>query len=115
MTIIERTNLQQDIKAVITLIKQNEAGLIVAGLPLTMNGMIGYQAEKVKHFTDILAENTEVPVVHRDESLTTLEARQSMRLTRKKKKREKEKDDAIAAAFILQGYLDEQRENAESQ
>jgi putative Holliday junction resolvase len=96
------------------LIKQNEAGLIVAGLPLTKDGTIGHQAEKVKQFTNALADITEVPVIYRDESLTTLEARQSMRLTRKKKKREKDKDDAIAAAFILQGYLDEQRENAES-
>jgi putative holliday junction resolvase len=96
------------------LIKQNEAGLIVAGLPLTKDGTIGHQAEKVKQFTNALADITEVPVIYRDESLTTLEARQSMRLTRNKKKREKEKDDAIAAAFILQGYLDEQRENAES-
>jgi putative Holliday junction resolvase len=114
LTIIERTNLQQDIKSVITLIDRNEAGIIVAGLPLTMDGTIGHQAEKVKDFTDFLAKNTEVPVVYRDESLTTLEARQSMRITRKKKKREKEKDDAIAAAFILQGYLDEQRESTES-
>lgn len=80
-----------------------------------MDGTIGHQAEKIKDFTDSLAKNTGVPVIHRDESLTTLKARQSMRLTRKKKKREKEKDDAIAAAFILQGYLDEQRGITESQ
>lgn len=112
MTIIERINLQQDIEAVVTLVNQNEAGVIVAGLPLTMDGAIGHQAEKVKLFTDALVEKTGVPVIHRDESLTTFEARQSMRLTRKKKKREKEKDDAIAAAFILQGYLDEQRKSS---
>ena len=109
MTIIDRTNLHQDIEAVVTLINQNEAEIIVAGLPLTIDGTIGYQAEKVKYFTDNLAKNTNTPIVHRDESLTTLEARQLMQLTRKKKKREKEKDDSIAAAFILQGYLDERK------
>ena len=98
-------------ETVITLINHNEAGTIVAGLPLTMDSTIGYQAEKVKRFTDILEKNIGVPIVYRDESLTTLEARQLMQLTRKKKRREKEKDDAIAAAFILQGYLDEQRNN----
>ena len=81
LTIIDRTNLQQDIETVITLIQQNEAGIIVAGLPLTMDGTIGHQAEKIKDFTDSLAKNTGVPVIHRDESLTTLKARQSMRLT----------------------------------
>ena len=87
---------------------QHEAGIIVAGLPLTMGGTIGHQAQKVKSFADSLARNAGVSVVYRDESLTTLEAKQLMLLTRKKKKREKEKDDAVAAAFILQGYLDEQ-------
>lgn len=109
LTIIERTDLLQDIKVIITLVNQNEAGIIVAGLPMTMDGTIGHQAEKVKSFTDTLARNTGIPIIHRDESLTTLGARQLMQQTRKKKKREKEKDDAIAAAFILQGYLDEQR------
>jgi putative Holliday junction resolvase len=108
LTIIERINLKQDIDAVITLIDQNEAGIIIAGLPLSRDGTFGHQAEKVKSFTDVLGKNTEVPVIYRDESLTTFEARQLMHLTRKKKRREKEKDDAIAAAFILQGYLDEQ-------
>jgi len=103
--------MQQDVEAVIDIIQKHEAGIIVAGLPLTMNGTIGHQAEKVQSFTDALAKNTRVPVIHRDESLTTLQARQLMQRTRKKRKREKEKDDSIAAAFILQGYLDEQRNN----
>jgi putative Holliday junction resolvase len=111
LTIIDRANLHQDIETVVTLINQNEAEMIVAGLPLTIDGIIGHQAEKVKYFTDNLAKNTDIPIIHQDESLTTLEARQLMQLTRKKRKREKEKDDSIAAAFILQGYLDEQRNN----
>lgn len=75
-----------------------------------MDGTIGHQAEKVKSFVDNLSSQAGLPFEYRDESLTTLEARRLMRLTRKKKKREKEKDDAIAAAFILQGYLDENRD-----
>ena len=115
LTIIDRTDLDQDIEAIITLISQNEAGTIVAGLPLTMDGTIGHQAAKVKGFTDVLAKSTGIPVVYRDESLTTLKARQLMQLTRKKKKREKENDDSVAAAFILQGYLDEHRNNLNEQ
>ena len=74
-----------------------------------MNGGIGSQAEKVRSFIKSLVTYTDVPVEYRDESLTTLEARKLMQKTRKKKKREKEKDDAIAAAYILQGYLDEEQ------
>lgn len=76
-----------------------------------MNGSIGHQAEKVKAFVDKLSASVHIPVEYRDESLTTLEARRLMQLTRKKKQREKEKDDAIAAAFLLQGYLDENQVN----
>jgi putative Holliday junction resolvase len=107
--------LQQDIQAVIALVNRNEAVMIIAGLPLTMDSTIGHQAEKVKHFTDILKKSIGIPLVYRDESLTTLQARQLMQNTRNKRKREKEKDDAIAAAFLLQGYLDEQHQDIESQ
>ncbi len=109
-TIIDRTDPQQDIDAITEIVRQNDVTMIVAGLPLTMDGTTGHQAEKVKSFVDSLSMHTEVPVVYRDESLTTLEARRLMRLTRKKKRREREKDDAVAAAFILQGYLDEKKD-----
>ena len=72
-----------------------------------MNGGIGPQAEKVTAFVKSLSGKTQVPVEFRDERLTTVSARRLMQVTRKKKRREKERDDAIAAAFILQGYLDE--------
>lgn len=72
-----------------------------------MNGSLSEQARKVGEFTEKLASEAGVPVEYRDESMTTLKAKQLMRVTRKKKRREKERDDAIAAAYILQDYLDE--------
>ncbi|MFC2070388.1 Holliday junction resolvase RuvX [Chloroflexota bacterium] len=107
LTIINRTDEQQDIAAIIAIITQNDVGKIIAGLPVSMNGSIGHQAEKVKTFVKSLSARTQVPIEFRDESLTTVSARQLMQVTRKKKRREKTRDDAIAAAFILQGYLDE--------
>jgi putative Holliday junction resolvase len=76
-------------------------------LPFSIDGGIGPQAQKISDFVKILSGRTEIPIEFRDESLTTVSARQLMKVTRKKKKREKEKDDAIAAAYILQSYLDE--------
>jgi putative holliday junction resolvase len=108
-TIIERTGEPQDTNKIIEIVRQNEVEIIIAGLPVSMNGSIGHQAEKVKSFVENLVASISIPVEYRDESLTTLEARRLMQLTRKKKQREKEKDDAIAAAFLLQGYLDENR------
>ena len=69
-----------------------------------MDGSLGRQAEKVKAFVQSLGSQIKVPVDFRDERLSTVSARRLMRETKNKKVRH---DDAIAAALILQGYLDE--------
>lgn len=71
-----------------------------------MNGNIGKQAEKVITFTQRLCQHIQVPLEFRDERLSTVSARRLMQAG-SKKNRKKAKDDAIAAAIILQGYLDE--------
>ena len=79
----------------------------MVGLPLSMDGSVGKQAEKTKAFTQKLCSHIEVPVEFRDERLTTVSARRLMQEVNAKKFRKKTRDDAIAAALILQGYLDE--------
>jgi len=74
-----------------------------------MDGSLGRQAEKVKAFTQKLCSHTEVPIVFRDERLTTVSARRLMRAANTKRARKESRDDAIAAALILQGFLDEGR------
>jgi putative Holliday junction resolvase len=108
LTIIERKNDIADIAAVIDIIKRNEIGHIIIGLPLAVDGGAGMQAEKVKTFAKKLIEVIKVPVDFRDESFTTVSARKLMMETMSKKARRRAKDDAIAAAFILQHFLDEQ-------
>ncbi len=75
-----------------------------------MDGSIGRQAEKVKNFTQRLCQHTEVPVEFRDERLSTVSAKRLMQSVGSKKSKKKVRDDAIAAALILQGYLDEGHE-----
>ena len=106
-TIINRKDETADIEAIVNIISQHQAKQIVVGLPLSMNGSLGKQAEKVKAFTQKLCSHTEVPVVFRDERLTTVSARRLMQAVNTKKTRKKARDDAIAAALILQAYLDE--------
>ena len=110
-TIIERRDENQDIAAILEIIDKNEVGVIVAGLPLAMDGGIGQQAAKVKAFVEIFADRTKVPIEFRDESLTTSEARRIMLASRSKKNRQKSRDDDVAAAVLLQAYLEEKRSN----
>jgi putative Holliday junction resolvase len=96
-----------DIEAIVDIIVRNQVKQIIVGLPRAMNGSLGKQAEKVEAFTQKLRKNTEVPVEFRDERLSTVLAKRLMQTTTGKKNRQKAGDDAIAAAVILQGYLDE--------
>ena len=71
------------------------------------SGSVGKQAEKVKAFIRELCKHTEVPVDFRDERLSTVSAKSLMQTVRKTDR--KTRHDAVAAALILQGYLDEAR------
>ncbi len=107
LTIVERSDERQALEAIINIINQHQVKQIVVGLPRSMNGSTGKQAEKVQAFVQRLSSLTEVPIEFRDERLTTVSARRLMQAASTKKTRRKVRDDAIAAALILQGYLDE--------
>jgi len=109
-TIINRRDESLDIEAITDIISQQQVGQIVVGLPRSLDGSLGRQAEKVKEFTQKLCSHTRVPVEYRDERLTTVLAERLVQAVKTKKTREKVRHDALAAALILQGYLDEGRE-----
>ena len=106
LTIIKRSEEKIDIEAILGIVDQNQVGQIIAGLPYSMDGSIGSQAEKVQAFVHELSSHSKIPVDFRDERLSTVSAK---RLLWEIGKRKKTEDDAIAAAIILQGYLDEAR------
>jgi len=108
LTIIYRQDEDADIAAINHIISRNDVGRVIVGLPFNMDGSMGSQAEKVQAFVNRLREQIKVAVELKDERLTTVAAQDLIKTTRSKKARKKERhDDAIAAAFILQRYLDE--------
>ncbi len=109
LDIIERRDDDRAIGEIENLIGVHDVSTIVVGMPYLMDGTVGHQGEKIRLFVSKLAERITIPVEYRDESLTTSRARSLMQVTRGKKKRRTEKDDAIAAAWLLQEYLDEMR------
>lgn len=109
LTIIDRVDARRDIDIIINLVEQYQVKRIVVGLPRSMDGSIGKQAEKVEAFIQKLCRRIDVPVEYRDERLTTVSARRLLQAASTKKTRRKTSDDAVAAALILQGYLDETR------
>lgn len=107
LTVIERKSTNSDFKAIADIIESNQVKQIVVGLPLSMKGEVGRQGEKVYDFVTKLRDYTQVPIEFRDERLTTVLANRQIKAAGTKKSRGKTRDDAVAAALILQSYLDE--------
>lgn len=107
LTIINCSDTRADVEAIVNIVSLYQVNQIIVGLPRSMNGSLGKQAEKVGAFAENLRSHTEVPVEFRDERLSTVSAKRLMRTAGGKRTRKKAEDDAIAAALILQGYLDE--------
>ena len=107
LTIIERTDDGQALAAITDIINKEQVGQVVVGMPLSLDGSLSRQAEKVKAFAQKLAEQIEILLEYRDERLTTVMAQRLKRASGGKKGRGKTRYDAEAAAVILQGFLDE--------
>lgn len=90
------------------------AEVIVIGLPLTMRGgREGPQAAAVRAFAAKLAEQTALPIEFYDERLTTVMAERSLIALGHRRDKRKQQIDAVAAALILQSWLDRRRIAAE--
>lgn len=102
--------LRQTLARIDALIEEYQVESIVLGFPKNMNNTIGNRAEKSLEFQKILKKRTGLPVVMWDERLTTVEAYQTMAETKVRREDRKKYVDELAAMFILQGYLDHNRE-----
>jgi putative Holliday junction resolvase len=80
-------------------------GKIIVGLPVTLSGDEGAAAEAARAFAETLAESVDVPVELFDERLTTRAAERAMREGGAGRRKIKEKADAVAAALLLETYL----------
>lgn len=86
-----------------------EVGLVVVGNPINMNGTIGPRSQKCRDFADMIQNYLEIPVIMWDERQTTVTAHNMMNDVNKRGKDRKKVIDAVAAAVILQNYLDFRR------
>jgi putative Holliday junction resolvase len=100
----------QDIRELKRIIKKySGVDEIVVGLPKTMAGEIGPQAEKVLAFVEALKKEFKLNIVTWDERLTTVEAERTLIEAGLSREKRKKVIDKSAAANILQNYLDRKR------
>ncbi|MFC1924134.1 Holliday junction resolvase RuvX [Chloroflexota bacterium] len=106
LTQINRTGTEVAIKAILEVVRQYEVERIIAGLPYSIDGSMGPQAQKVESFLKKLSERLDIPIETWDESYTTVAAECKMVEAGVRKDSRKKQIDAAAAAIILQEYLD---------
>ena len=109
VTVLERRGPSRDVEAVQALVAQYGASAVVVGLPLTMRGERGVQAEKVSAFSEALRRRVAVPIEFVDERLTTVQGARALRETGASRRTRKAVIDQVAAQLILQDFLDRQR------
>jgi putative Holliday junction resolvase len=103
---------RKDAQAVAALVREHGAGEVVVGLPLRLDGSLGPQGEKVLAFVERLRRALRVPVVTRDERLTSVAAGERLAEAGVKRLRRRARIDRAAAALILQEHLDERKARA---
>ena len=106
LAVIERIGAAADLQAVAKLIAGHDVECVVIGLPLTLKGERGPQAQRALAFGDALKRVISVPIEWVDERFTTAQASRALREAGQDSRNQKSSIDQAAAQLILQSYLD---------
>jgi len=112
LTVVTHKGEDAAMNDIIKLVEQYEIERIVVGLPYSLSGKLSQQAEKVTAFAERLSLRLkqsnlgQVDMQLWDERLSTVAADRLIAEAGTKRNKRKQHRDAIAAAFILQGFLD---------
>lgn len=88
------------------ILEENDVKTIVIGMPYNMDGSESDRTRKVKAFVDTLSQHFTMPLIEWDERWSSISAEKAMIESGRSPSRNREKVDQIAAAIILQNFLD---------
>ncbi|MCY3552415.1 MAG: Holliday junction resolvase RuvX [Candidatus Poribacteria bacterium] len=107
---LTRKNRKVDLIAISDLVSIHKVECVVIGLPISLDGSIGAQAEKVQKFAKRLEHVIDIPIEFQDERFTTAEAEEILHELNKDAKAQKELIDEVSAVVILDDYLNRGQE-----
>ena len=107
--IFRQKDARKDYLAVVELVKEWEVNIVVVGMPYSLDGQEGPMAQKTLEEVKSLSDIIPVPVVTYDERLTTVTAERSLREQGVSSKEGRKVIDQLAAAVLLQAWLDKQQ------
>jgi putative Holliday junction resolvase len=106
---LHRTHLSADIETLVSWIQLENVDRLIVGWPLESSGRVGRMAKKVESLVDSISEHIEIPVFLWDERMTSVIAERALLAAGTRRKERKQLIDKVAAAVILQGWLDAQK------
>lgn len=106
---IRREKATKDIAKISQIIEEYQISTIVVGLPKNMNNTMGPQSMKVMSFVDLMKKQISNEIVYEDERMTTMQSERVLIDMSVRRENRKKYIDKIAAAFILQTYLDRRK------
>jgi putative pre-16S rRNA nuclease len=110
LTVVQRSkSTRRDLDEIARIAREEEADVIVVGLPLTMRGEVGSAAAAAIAEAARLATVVGVPVETHDERLTTVTAERSLMEAGMRGEQRRRVVDKVAAAVMLQSWLDARR------
>jgi putative Holliday junction resolvase len=109
LTVIQRTSLAADVKAVLALIAEHGVGGVVCGEPLEMSGKVGAAVLRTRVFTDALRQQYGGELIFVDERFSTVEAQRVLLSADTSRARRKQVVDKVAASVILQQHLERKK------
>ena len=106
LQVIRCRSRETDMAIIASLVSEHEVEKIIVGYPRRLDGTVGEQARKVEAYVAELREVVAIPIVFWDEGLSTVRAQEAMIEAGRKRRERERRLDAVAAAAILQDYLD---------
>lgn len=108
-SVIHRRSTASALEAILRTVAETGAGLVVVGLPVSLDGELHGQARSVQAFAEKLRKRLGVPMVYADETLSSVRAEEIVRDQGNRPDRRRRHIDSVAAAVILQDYLDQEQ------
>ena len=106
LVVLDAVQVERGERPFTRLLEDWEPELFLCGLPLTLNGEEGPQAQRVRAFADEVSKLVSIPYEFADERLSSAEAKRSLREKGLSEKAMRGKVDMIAASLFLQAWLD---------
>ena len=111
-SVLKRVGWGPDIRAIAAVFAEWACEGIVVGLPRNMDGSVGFQARETQLFGEQL-QGQGFPVMYMDERLSTVAAENALIEGGMRRDRRRDNVDKVAAAVILQRYLDRHQADSE--